>query len=220
MGEVAMRKMLMRETAKKVLLCLLVVLPLAGFMSAEAQKPGSLPSPKFTEKGTDGCLECHAGSKMTVVADSPHGNKDNPHTPYAQQGCESCHGKGSLHSSRARGGHGFPALIQFKRRGSPVAEQNGACLDCHAKDMGSLAGMDWTGSLHDNGRITCGNCHDSHTTDNKMARQTDQTRTCARCHRADVQDHPRFAGKGIAFDELKCSTCHDVHQLFSAAGRP
>ena len=190
-----------------------VLLMLAVFSSAGAQKPGKVPEAKFTEQGTERCLDCHGGEKMTLIADSPHGNKDNPHAPYAQRGCESCHGKGSLHVSRARGGAGFPDLIQFKRRGSSVQDQNAACLDCHSVDMGELEGMAFTGSLHDTGRMTCGTCHTIHTPENAMANTAEQKQTCARCHEEQIAAHPKFESKGIVFDKLTCGDCHDVHQL-------
>lgn len=192
---------------------LLVTLVVVGLTSAQAQKPGAAPAAKFTEQGTERCLDCHGGEKMTLVADSPHGNKENSNTPYAQRGCESCHGKGSLHVSRARGGAGFPDLIQFKRRGSPVESQNGACLNCHAADMGSLEGMSWTGSLHDTGRMTCGSCHTIHTAENAMANAAEQKDNCTRCHEEQIDAHPKFESKGIVFDKLTCGDCHDVHQL-------
>ena len=66
-------------------------------MDAEAQ---------FSAGGTEQCLTCHAGDNMTIMAETPHGNTDNPHSPYSKQGCESCHGPGSVHISRAGGGAG------------------------------------------------------------------------------------------------------------------
>lgn len=198
-----------RKGAKKFFLLVLVV----ACLPAGAQQSGNVPEASFTEQGTERCLDCHAGEKMTVVAESAHGNIDNPHSPYAQQGCESCHGKGSLHVSRARGGAGFPALIRFKRRGSSVEEQNNACLDCHAEDMGALEGMAWKGSLHDTGRMTCGSCHQMHAAADIMAVSSEQKATCAGCHDEQIEVHPKFENKGIAFDRLDCAACHDVHQL-------
>jgi DmsE family decaheme c-type cytochrome len=191
----------------------LVVLLMAGWSSAGAQQTGSIPAAKFTEQGTERCLDCHGGEQMTLIADSPHGDVSNPHTPYAQRGCESCHGKGSLHVSRARGGAGFPELIQFKRRGASVQRQNEACLNCHMTDMDELEGMAWAGSLHDTGRMTCGTCHTIHVAENLMAVKSEQEKNCAGCHEEQIAAHPKFEDKGIVFDKLTCGSCHDVHQL-------
>jgi DmsE family decaheme c-type cytochrome len=193
------------------ILCVLVCL--AGISPAGAQQSKAAPAAKFTQQGTERCLDCHGGEKMTLVADSPHGNQDNANTPYAQKGCESCHGMGSLHVSRARGGAGFPDLIRFKRRGSSVEEQNGACLNCHAHEMDSLEGMAWSGSLHDTGRMTCGSCHEIHAAQNIMSAAGEQKNACSRCHEEQIAAHPKFESKGIMFDKLACGDCHDVHQL-------
>jgi len=170
------------------------------------------PEARYTEQGATRCLACHGGENMMLMAETPHGNVDNPHAPYAQKGCESCHGPGSLHVSRARGGAGFPVLLRFKR-GASVADQNGACLDCHAKDMGMLEGMQWAGSLHDTGRMTCMNCHQGHVAAQAMTDPAEQRKSCATCHDEQVASHPTFADKGIVFDKLSCYDCHDVHQL-------
>lgn len=161
----------------------------------------------FTEGGTEACLKCHGGETMTMIAATAHGDKNNPYTPYAQQGCESCHGPGSLHVSRARGGTGFPALLRFGDRNTRP-EQTAACLDCHGKQMGKTGAMKWAGSPHDTPRITCVSCHSIHTTDDPLAEREGQVRVCSRCHARDVSAHPVTGAK---FDRLKCSACHDVH---------
>lgn len=207
-------KLNIKDVCGTSLSCLLVMLMVIGLTSAQAQESRARPVAKFTDKGTERCMDCHGGERMTLIADSPHGNNDNPHTPYAQRGCESCHGKGSLHVSRARGGAGFPDLIQFKRRGgAPLEKQTEACLNCHKADMDELEGMAWTGSLHDTDRMTCGTCHTIHTTENAMTNSTEQKKNCTRCHEEQIAAHPKFESKGIVFDKLACGDCHDVHQL-------
>lgn len=191
----------------------LTLLAALSVTSAAAQQtPPAGPTAKYTEGGTERCLTCHASERMTVMGETAHGNRENPHTPFAQRGCESCHGPGSLHVSRARGGAGFPKLLRFVR-GEPVAQQNNACLDCHAKTMDDLPGMEWTGSLHDNGRITCAGCHKAHVKVDPITSATTQKQNCARCHAEQIATHPKFADKGIIFEQLTCFDCHDVHQL-------
>ncbi len=207
-------------TLKMILLsvfvaCLMVLgnfLP--GTAEAQTSRARAQAEAQFTDGGTQRCLNCHGGESMEVMAETPHGNVDNPHTPFAHQGCESCHGPGSLHVSRAAGGAGFPALLRFNDEGV-VAEQTAACVGCHADDMGELEGMEWIGSEHDTDEMTCVNCHKAHSTESPLADPAMQRETCSGCHEEQIAAHPTFEDKGIVFDNLSCSDCHDVHQLIS-----
>lgn len=203
--------------ATSALLAAAAVLILTGLVLVQASKASEsqtgAPQPKYTENGVAGCLECHAGDDMTVVAKSAHGNLDNPHTPYAMQGCEACHGPGSFHSSRARGGVGKPPLISFRRGQEPRLVQNQACTGCHEKSMGDLRGIQWYGSLHEQRGMTCSYCHDSHLPVDRMKDRQLQKEQCSKCHSSKIETHPDFASDGIEFERLSCSTCHDVHQF-------
>lgn len=177
-----------------------------------------VPVAHYTDQGAEGCMRCHAGDRMAVIAETAHGDAKNPYSPYAQSGCEACHGPGSLHVSRARGGAGFPALIRFGRGGDPPAVQLDACLACHAEPMGDVPGMSWSGSLHDTGRMTCSTCHEIHTGAHPLASREAQVASCGRCHKAQIDNHKRFEAKGIDIDRLTCFDCHDPHQLVRPGG--
>lgn len=164
---------------------------------------------QYTERGTEQCLTCHAGDAMTIMAETLHGNPDNPHTPYAQHGCESCHGPGSVHVSRAGGGVGFPPLLSFKNV-DDVPQRNAACTSCHAQTLGELKAIEWAGSLHDNAGMSCQTCHQSHSSENPMADQALQLQRCARCHSGPIEEHRQ---SGFPVDALSCSSCHAVHEL-------
>ena len=186
---------------------------LSGYTFAE--QASRVPTAHYTDAGTEGCLRCHGADSMLVVMESAHGNQSNPHAPFSegQAGCEACHGPGSLHVSRSRGGAGFPALTQFGRGGDPVPEQLALCLGCHGEDMGEHPGMAFQGSLHDTGRMTCSTCHQVHAADNVLVSRDAQIENCATCHASQIEEHNRFEGRGIVFDRLTCHDCHDVHQL-------
>jgi DmsE family decaheme c-type cytochrome len=181
-------------------------------IAAQGNASSGAVEAQFTAEGTERCLGCHAGERMTIIGATAHGNPDNPDTPYASHGCESCHGPGSLHVSRARGGRGFPALIVFGQSDS-AQRQTDACLGCHANDMGDIEGMEWTDSTHDVAGMTCVNCHEAHIVGNPLQAQEPQREACETCHRKAMASHPRFEDKGIVFDKLSCYDCHDVHQL-------
>ena len=167
---------------------------------------------QYTEEGTERCLFCHGGENMTMIAQTAHGDLSNPDSPFAQRGCESCHGPGSLHVSRARGGRGFPAMLRF-HSSEDVNRRNAAWTECHAQDMGDLPGIEWAGSAHDTLELTCDYCHDVHSLDNPMSDPVSQRETCADCHKKQITNHKRFESAGIVFDKLTCYDCHDVHQL-------
>jgi DmsE family decaheme c-type cytochrome len=189
-----------------------VALTLPSVVGHAQDRDVSAVQAQYTAEGTERCIKCHGGERMLVMAETAHGKADNPHTPYAQKGCESCHGPGSLHASRARGGIGFPALLTFGPK-EPAPTRNSACLDCHASDMGDLKGMAWTDSVHDTGRISCVSCHEMHKVGNPLVQKEAQLESCSTCHRAQIKNHRRFENVGIVFDQLSCSKCHDVHQM-------
>ena len=167
---------------------------------------------QYTAEGVEGCIKCHGGVLMTQMAKTVHGNKDNPHTPYAAHGCESCHGPGSLHVSRARGGIGFPALMAF-RQWESTEQHNEACMSCHGKYLGKRLGMKWNGSIHQLRGMSCVYCHRAHSASDKMKDQELQRERCSKCHSRKIEQHDDFASAGIVFERLTCSTCHDVHEL-------
>jgi DmsE family decaheme c-type cytochrome len=190
---------------------------LASGLPLHADLPdGSLPThrtPSFTTEGSAGCLRCHSGESMRVISQSPHGDTQNPQTPAALRGCESCHGAGSIHVSRAHGGRGFPPLTAFGRGADASAreEQLQACLGCHAQSASGRAPIAFFGSPHDRRTINCSTCHTVHAEVDPVSDRGHQAATCYRCHRRQRDEHPRFEDKGIEFDTLSCRTCHDVH---------
>ena len=197
-------------------LILLFVTPASHAEQQGTKKARSTGAPQaqYTTEGTEGCVRCHGAERITSMEKTAHGDKENPQTPYAKHGCESCHGPGSLHVSRARGGRGFPLLIAF-REGEPVHRQTEACIGCHGKDADKQKGMEWSGSVHDNVDMTCVSCHQLHIEGDPLKEQKAQREVCAECHSEQITDHPRFEQAGIVFDKLTCYECHDVHQLIS-----
>ncbi len=163
--------------------------------------------PSYTGDGVEACTRCHMGGNMLLMAATVHGDPQRPYTPYAEQGCESCHGPGSLHVSRARGGHGHPPLLTFGP-GNPAPPQNAACLSCHGAGREDLESVGWTGTLHDAG-MSCSTCHELHVAEDPMSVQATQQARCATCHTRQLEAHPPFGN-------FKCSQCHNAHTLTRA----
>lgn len=170
-------------------------------------------TPVYTQEGSEACLRCHSGEAMRTIASGPHGDTENSSAPFATQGCESCHGPGSIHVSRAHGGRGFPPLTAFGRGSgtAPREEQLHACLTCHAEELADTGSIAFIGSVHDKRTINCSTCHKLHVEFDPVSDKDEQANTCYRCHRRQKEEHSRFEGKSINFDALSCSTCHDVH---------
>lgn len=195
-----------------------------GFAQAPAASTGSPYAPQYTKGGVETCLYCHDVDRMRLIMKTKHGDGKNQDTPFAKKGCESCHGPGSLHSTRSRRGKGRPPMNVFGETAkTPFAKQAQTCLEgCHNKTMGTLAGMQWQGSSHGSAwkdadgkerAMACSNCHVIHGLDEPMKDKKIQAKICYKCHEKTEAEHPRFEDKGIAFDKLSCWDCHDVHQL-------
>lgn len=191
----------------------MVVFLCSGISVAQETVRKPARTPIYTKEGTASCLRCHSGEKMRAMSASPHFDAGIKGTPASAQGCESCHGRGSIHISRAHGGKGFPPLTKFGRGDSqsPREEQLQACLSCHADKSMAAKQIVFLGSAHDRRNINCSTCHTAHAESDPVHDKENQTKTCARCHRGDIRDHPRFEQESIDFEALSCATCHDVH---------
>src|SRR5512132_1331098 len=106
---------------------------------AAAVKPAARPaqaaqSAQYVQSaqyiGEARCIECH-GQENNHFSETLHAKifRENPKNDLQRHGCEACHGPGSEH---ARNALDKTKLIGFTRRwGTPVAVQNGQCLNCH-----------------------------------------------------------------------------------------
>jgi len=207
------------STGNPLLLCLALLTVTASFAAWEPVDAGRQKrTPRYTAEGAAGCLHCHSGPRMRAVESGPHFNLQRPDAPAAGNYCESCHGPGSIHVSRAHGGRGFPPLIAFGRGAdrSPRDEQIAACLGCH-NDEGTVSRpIFFDGSPHDRGSINCSTCHTVHGESATPAGNGSHTAICGRCHRRQLSDHPRPGG-GSGVDDSACSACHDVHSPAAVA---
>jgi len=202
-------------------LLLIFMLPALAQTQQPDQKTSLHREQIFTRDKSATCLRCHSGEKMHAVKRSAHGNMDNESTPLASQGCEACHGPGSIHVSRAHGGVGFPKMIDFGR-GSKYSSRDTqieACLACHHEAKGGRLSIEWYNSPHNRKGFNCSRCHTIHAETDPMHDADQQVAVCTRCHRKDLKSHRRFEESNINFDSLSCGICHNVHEAFDKKAR-
>jgi len=197
-----------------MLLCLLLV-------ACEAKPPpgstGTLDerTPVYTGEGVKACHLCHAGEFNRAIASTPHGDAGNPDTPYAQQGCESCHGPGSFHVSRAHGGKGVPKMTTFGfgAGASSREEQLAACQACHHEEARGAAAIAFDGSTHDSRYVNCSTCHAMHAQVEPLSDPVRQADICLECHRSQRDGHPELRGRPVDFSTRSCGSCHEIHPV-------
>ena len=172
-------------------------------------------TPSYTEGGAEDCLICHSGEKMRGVAQGPHGDTENPLTPFGQQQCESCHGACSIHISRAHGGKGYPPLTVFghENGAAPRDVQIEACSGCHAGEGGDIKTTQFHGTLHDKWIVNCASCHQVHVEADPVLNRRTQAGVCLNCHTEQKDEHPKVGKRIPDFDRMGCAGCHKVHRL-------
>ncbi len=150
--------------------------------------------------GMDTCGTCHEKAvknfKLTQHAriQIPGDEKRVP-----GQGCEGCHGPGSLHVD-AGGGRGRFIVNPGK---NPEA-----CFQCHIDKQ-----AEFSLAFHHpvkEGRMTCITCHDPHGENIRKPKILSVARVnevCAQCHHEQTRPH--------VFDHQAvregCTTCHNIH---------
>jgi predicted CXXCH cytochrome family protein len=158
--------------------------------------PPMIPGAKYV--GMDQCALCHEKEVKNFKL-AAHARIQIPGEGERVQGegCESCHGPGSLHVDS--GG---------KRELIINGKNPEACFQCHL-DKNAEFSLQHHHPVKE-GRMSCTACHDPHGEDiNRpkgmmVARVNDQ---CAQCHREQSRPHV-FEHEAL---REGCTTCHNVH---------
>ena len=187
-----------------------MLIPVAS--AAESQVPAKAPpAPAKSEKpsaaapaaeyvGMDTCAGCHP-KQYEEFKHSTHsriaipGDKDK----VGVQGCETCHGPGSLHAE-AGGGKGV-GIINPRKDPS-------ICFSCHLDKKAEFR-LPYHHPVLE-GKMSCADCHNAHGEDVRPWSATsmkDINEACYKCHK---DQRGPFVWEHEALRE-GCATCHKIH---------
>ncbi len=189
-----------------LLLCLLLMSPSGVF--AQAKGAGA------NYVGADTCKGCHEDHFKNYEL-SVHGKKVVPGNPAHGEGCESCHGPGSVHVDN---GGGKGGIIAFKRmENSDMREA--VCLNCH-ENSPKLAL--WDSGIHKKKDVACNDCHSIHSGPKTPAGYGTgkvplgyvpgpEYLICGKCHLDVKAAINRRSHHPIVEGRITCSNCHQPH---------
>ncbi|MGR9014320.1 MAG: DmsE family decaheme c-type cytochrome [Gammaproteobacteria bacterium] len=143
------------------------------------------------------CLSCHKEPETAAIFSTPHAQKGDPRTPFADQGCDTCHGANKKH----------PKLSFGAKAQTPVDQQNQVCLGCHQRDNK----IHWQGSAHQSSDLSCASCHTVHATHDPILDKATQTQVCFTCHAEQKAQSYLRSRHPIREAKMACTDCHNPH---------
>ncbi|MBI5211255.1 MAG: hypothetical protein HY927_14880 [Elusimicrobia bacterium] len=169
----------------------MTMLPCPSLAAEAALASGAEDKAEYV--GAQQCASCHdkAAKKFGLTT---HGRQAVSGNEKAGEGCESCHGPGSLH---VQGGGDLKKIIR-----KPVE----ACFKCHS-DKKLEFSMMYRHPVPD-GKMTCGDCHALHDAQHKTTALKRQQEVCLRCHQ-EMKGPWTFEHEPVTREA--CTTCHAPH---------
>ncbi len=149
--------------------------------------------------GMETCATCHV-KQYEEFKHSTHARIAVPDDASHAQGCETCHGPGSLHVE-AGGGRGVGGIINPRKDPS-------TCFACHLDKKAEFR-LPYHHPVIE-GKMGCVDCHNPHGEDVRpwsATSLTDINETCFKCHK---EQRGPFVWEHEALRE-GCTTCHKVH---------
>jgi DmsE family decaheme c-type cytochrome len=193
---------------------LMGLLSFAGLQPAAAQAPATPPAAAGGGPAT--CLKCHdTNAKVVQILQTPHAVKGDPHSPFGQEGCETCHGPSAAHvASRSNppdvtfNGPEVPPAAVFKGGlVSSPATRTKQCLQCHEAGLR----MNWKGSQHQTNDVACNDCHTIHIAKDPILVKFTQPQKCFTCHAEQRADSFKYSHHPIREGKVVCADCHNPH---------
>ncbi len=177
-------------------------------LPADAADPVSTAAPAtYTPQGAQTCLNCHKEPEVMALLGGPHAVKGDPHAPFGQHDCESCHGPSQEHAAGRGRTRPEPAVVFIGPNASPVEVRNNMCLSCHQSGLR----LHWQGSQHESNNVACTNCHNPHTQKDPMLVRTTQPQVCFTCHTQQRAQTLQLSHHPIREGKVICSDCHNPH---------
>jgi len=167
--------------------------------TAEQAAAPSAEAPTAEYVGTETCAACHQ-KQFKEFQQSTHARIAIPGEDVKAQGCEMCHGPGSLHVD-AGGGKGVGGIINPRKDPS-------TCFECHLDKKAEFRNRHHHPLLE--GKMSCADCHEAHGADVRPWSSTtlkDVNEACFRCHK---EQRGPFVWEHEALRD-GCTTCHKVH---------
>ena len=180
---------------------------------AQAAEDGSAgAAAAYAAKGAVTCLKCHDEGHVADVLQTPHAMKGDSRTPFAQHGCESCHGASPEHvtsAGKVKPGEKpiKPAVMFSGPAATPVKERNEVCLACHE----NTTRINWQGSKHDRENVACNSCHTVHVKKDNVLVKATQPETCFSCHAQQRAESFQYSHHPMREGKVVCSDCHNPH---------
>lgn len=156
------------------------------------------------------CTRCHDEAEdypVLSILKSPHAVMADPRTPFADQGCMSCHGPSEAHlRAPGDGARALPDVV-FEAGQAHTGSANQVCLACHEGGMR----MHWQGSAHDFQDLSCASCHTIHTGEDPVLARETQAGVCFDCHRTQRAESLRPFSHPLHDGKMACTDCHNPH---------
>jgi len=182
---------------------------MAGVRLAAAQTTSAPAGPdQRAFVGQQVCVSCHT-QEAKNWAHTIHAKIFglNPRNQLEQEGCEACHGPGSVHIQDPTAPLG---IIRFSKRSQiPISQQNAQCLNCHRGGQRIF----WPSSVHESHDLGCSDCHNpmaSFSVKGLTARGS-INETCIQCHKTQRAQFTRRSHMPLLEGKITCVDCHNPH---------
>lgn len=180
-------------------------LGVAGCMTMSGSGAVIVPAPKIAGAefvGMDTCAACHEKISKDFARTTHSRIVVSGDMDVKEQGCEACHGAGSLHVNAQTNEEKAKTIVN-------PGKAPEACYQCHLKQKAEF-GLQYHHPLPE-GKMTCTDCHDPHSPEGvrpgSLTSLGGIDRACAKCHKDQAGP---FVYEHEAVRE-GCTVCHNVH---------